>query len=89
MSGGLQVLDEQGRVKVDLSKRFTRVLGKMTLTGDGEFNIEGYPNLDPWCIIYPVISTSPGVVPLVRRTGRKIIWRNQGASGSLVVYGVC
>nr|DAF12927.1 MAG TPA: hypothetical protein [Caudoviricetes sp.] len=89
MGGGLQIFDEQGRVKVDFSKRFTRVLGKLTLSGDGEFTIDGFPNLDPWCIVYPMASSRRGVVPLVRRTGRKIIWRNQGVSGSVVVYGVC
>lgn len=92
MAQGLQVFDEQGNVKLDTSKQFPRIVGQITLNGDGGITNAGigYPNNKLWYMIISNISPAVNInkTPAIRilENGTKIIWQNQ--VGTVIRYGV-
>ena len=90
MAQGLQVFSEEGHTRVDLSSKLTKVLGVMTLVGDGELTFEQYPNNEPWYVVTKVPqSEDRNILPLIRKDGRRIFWKNIPAySPGGIAYGV-
>lgn len=92
MAQGLQVFDEQGNVKLDTNKQFPRIVGQITLNGDGSItNADvGYPNNKLWYMIISNISPAVNInkTPVIRiwEDGTKIMWQNQ--VGTVIRYGV-
>lgn len=92
MTVGLEIYDEEGNVKVDMSKQLSRVVGQMTLQGTGSITNEdlGYPNNKLWYMIISNISpaTSFEQTPVIRITdnGARIMWQNQ--VGTIIRYGI-
>lgn len=79
MSAGLQVYDEYGNLKLDLTKRLPKVCGTMELKDAGEFHIpDRYVNNKLWYyIVSAPVSEDPQHLSLIRISddGKSIIWR--------------
>ena len=91
MSAGLQVYDEYGNLKLDLTKRLPKVCGTMELKNTGEFHIPSrYINNKLWYyIISAPHSKDPQHLSLIRISddGKSIIWRDI-SNKATVLWGV-
>ena len=89
MPQGLQVFDENGKIKVDMTKRLTKVLGVMTISGTGELTFEQYPNQHPWMVVLVHPFGVNNEHPVLGITDRRIYWKNTPAPyGGMILYGV-
>lgn len=81
MAQGLQVFGADGKLVLDLTKRFAKLIGQKTATGSGEITADSLnaPNNKLW---YFIVSSSESDVeeikPLLRISadGKKIFWKN-------------
>ena len=89
MPQGLQVFDENGKIKVDMTKRLTKVLGAMTISGTGELTFEQYPNQHPWMVVLVHPFGVNNEHPVLGITDCRIYWKNTPAPyGGMILYGV-
>ena len=89
MPQGLQVFDKTGKIKVDMTKRLTKVLGVMTISGTGELTFEQYPNQHPWMVVLVHPFGVNNEHPVLGITDRRIYWKNTPAPyGGMILYGV-
>lgn len=92
MAYGLQIYDENGNVTLDLTKQIPRVVGELTLNGNGSITNAsiGYPNNKLWYFITSNVSPSNNIdtTPFLRidENGTTIKWGNQ--VGTRIRYGV-
>lgn len=89
MAQGLQVFREDGTIQLDMSRKFTKVIGIKELNGDGEMTIDEYPNNDPWYFILAAPSSLDEdhlAVIRLNHEQKKIIWKNCGSAR--ILYGV-
>lgn len=92
MALGLQVMDEQGNVVLDLTNQMQRVIGQQTISGTGEITAAslGYPNNNLWYMLVESVSPSydDGNLPVLRidREGKRIFWQNQ--IHAVIRYGI-
>ena len=92
MAQGVQVFDENGNITLDLTKQIPRIVGELTLNGNGSITSTsiGYPNNKLWYFILGYVSPSSNIeaVPYLRidNNGTKITWGNQ--LGTKIRYGI-
>lgn len=92
MNQGLQAWDQDGKIILDLTKRFAKILGTKTVTGNGQISVEdiGSPNNRLWYfVIHSSASEDENNLPVLRivNDGKKIVWKNQVAPLTFY-YGV-
>lgn len=91
MAQGLQVFDENGRARLFIGRRLTKVIGRMQLNGTGEFDIPSeYKNNKLWYFIISCpMSVSEDELAVIRISadGKKIIWQKIHETGT-ILYGV-
>lgn len=88
----MQVYRADGSILLDATKRFPRIVGTLTLQGNGGITNESinYPYNKLWYVITSNVSPADNIndTPVIRITenGTKIIWQNQ--VGTTIKYGV-
>nr|DAS40838.1 MAG TPA: hypothetical protein [Caudoviricetes sp.] len=94
MPAGLQVFDEAGRLKLDLTRRITKVLGTRIVSGSGEIDLSGYVGMSPWYFLPEALRTSPEDVGetdptlWIDQKKQKICWKEIPSRGIRIHYGV-
>lgn len=89
MPQGLQVFRADGSIQLDMSRKFTKVIGTKELSGDGELAFAQYPHNEPWYyVLVKPVSPDKEHLAIIRidNDQKKIIWKN--IVSATILYGV-